>query len=141
MKYAVLWIVIRLYYVNLHDLIASDQIIVRKINEIHMKKLISLLFGTIVLAVSCDKYDHTPIWDKLNDHEERILTLEELCGQLNTNIESLKSIIAALQNNDYVTNVVAIVEGGKEIGYTLYFSKSDPVTIYHGKDGKGKRKP
>ena len=46
-----------------------------------MKKLISLLFGAIVLAVSCDKYDHTPIWDKLNDHEERILTLEELCGQ------------------------------------------------------------
>ena len=100
-----------------------------------MRKYISLLFATIALAVSCEQYDHTPIWDKLNDHEQRIQTLEELCGQLNTNIESLKSIITALQANDYITNVVAIVEGGKEIGYTFYFSKSDPVTVYHGKDG------
>ena len=100
-----------------------------------MRKYISLLFAAIALAVSCEQYDHTPIWDKLNDHEQRIQTLEELCGQLNTNIESLKSIITALQANDYITNVVAIVEGGKEIGYTFYFSKSDPVTIYHGKDG------
>ena len=100
-----------------------------------MRKYISLLFAAIALAVSCEQYDHTPIWDKLNDHEQRIQTLEELCGQLNTNIESLKSIITALQANDYITNVVAIVEGGKEIGYTFYFSKSDPVTIYHGSNG------
>ena len=29
-----------------------------------------------------------------------------------------------------------IVEDGKEIGYTITFSKSGTVTIYHGQDGK-----
>ena len=41
----------------------------------------------------------------------------------------------ALQENDYVTNITPLVQDGKTIGYTLSFSKSDPVTIYHGKDG------
>ena len=31
--------------------------------------------------------------------------------------------------------VDAFIENGLTIGYTIYFSKSAPVTIYHGKDG------
>ena len=100
-----------------------------------MKKLFTILSLACAMAVGCEEYDHTPIWDKLNEHEERLLTLEELCKQFNTNIGSLQDIVAALQKNDYVTNVVAIVQGNKEIGYTIHFSESGPVTIYHGNDG------
>lgn len=55
---------------------------------------------------------------------------------MNTNITSLQTIIIALQNNDYVTNIAPIKEGSKEIGYTITFSKSGSITIYHGQDGK-----
>ena len=89
-----------------------------------------------MLVVSCSKFDATDIWDKLNDHEKRIQYLENYCKQLNTNVISLQNIVSALQENDYITSVVSIMEGGEEIGYTLNFSKSGKVTIYHGADGK-----
>jgi hypothetical protein len=55
---------------------------------------------------------------------------------MNSNIEALQAIVDALQNNDYVTGVKPIYEDGKVIGYTISFSKSDDVAIYHGQDGK-----
>ena len=54
---------------------------------------------------------------------------------MNTNITSLQTIIIALQSNDYVVNIAPIVEGNKEIGYTITFAKSGSITIYHGKNG------
>ena len=101
-----------------------------------MKKIVLyLLIATMSIITGCDKYDDSAIWDKLTVFEGRIATLEQLCSQMNTNITSLQTVIAALQNNDYVTNIAPITEDGKEIGYTITFSKSGSVTIYHGKDG------
>ena len=80
-------------------------------------------------------YDDTALWDQIKDHETRILKLETLCNQMNTNISSLQTIVNALQDKDYVTNVASVKENGKEIGYTITFSKSGSITIYHGKDG------
>ena len=103
-----------------------------------MKKLLNLLLSAVmILAVSCsESYDDSLIWEKLNDHENRITKLEEICKQMNTNITSLQTIVEALQNNDYVTNIAPITMDGKIVGYTITFSKSGSVTIYHGKDGK-----
>ena len=99
-----------------------------------MKKF---LFGVwaLVSMVSCSKFDDSSIWEELRSHEERILRLETLCNQMNTNLTSLQTIIIALQNNDYFTNVAPIKEGAKEIGYTITFAKSGSITIYHGQDG------
>jgi hypothetical protein len=99
-----------------------------------MKKIIFSIM--IMFAFVACETDATAIWDKLKDHEARIAKLETLCDQLNTNISSLQAILSALENNDYVTGVTPIVEGGKEIGYTITFTKSKPITIYHGKDGE-----
>jgi hypothetical protein len=54
---------------------------------------------------------------------------------MNSNISALQDIVTALQGNDYVTSVAEIVEDGKVVGYTITFSKSGVVKIYHGKDG------
>ena len=62
--------------------------------------------------------------------------LRTLVNQINSNIEGLQAIVTALQNNDYITSILPIVENGKEIGYILNFTKSGSVTIYHGKDGQ-----
>ena len=102
-----------------------------------MKKLFTYLLVaiTLIIAGCSESFDDSAIWDKLDDHENRIAKLEELCQQMNTNISSLQTIVNALQNNDYVTGVTPIVEGGKEVGYTITFAKAQPITIYHGKDG------
>ena len=93
-----------------------------------------VMAGLLLLAGGC--YDDSEIWKKLEDHERRIQALEQLCSQMNTNIASMQNILTALQNSDFVTDVTAIKENGVEIGYTITFSKSGAVTIYHGKDGK-----
>ncbi|MBP3318072.1 MAG: leucine-rich repeat protein [Alistipes sp.] len=103
-----------------------------------MKKLfIYLLVAiTMIIAGCSESFDDSKIWDKLDDHESRIAKLEELCKQMNTNISSLQTIVKALQNNDYVTGVTPITKDGETVGYTITFTKSQPITIYHGKDGK-----
>ena len=100
-----------------------------------MKKIL-LSALTLLAIVACSKFDDSEIWSELKDHEERIVKLETLCNQMNTNITSLQTIIIALQNNDYVINIAPIKEGSKEIGYTITFAKSGSITIYHGKDGE-----
>lgn len=57
------------------------------------------------------------------------------CDQINKNIEALQAIVAALQDNDYVTSITPIYDGTTEIGYIITFNKSGNVTIYHGTDG------
>lgn len=100
-----------------------------------MKK-ITLVALSLIALVACSKFDDSAIWEELNKHEDRIVKLETLCNQMNTNITSLQTIIIALQSNDYVVNIAPIMEGNKEIGYTITFAKSGSITIYHGKDGK-----
>ena len=63
-------------------------------------------------------------------------SLKEQCEQMNTNIQALQTVVAALQNNDYVTSVTSIYDGVAEIGYIINFSKGGKATIYHGRDGE-----
>lgn len=86
-----------------------------------MRRLFVLLMMPMLSAVSCNKFDDTQIWDKLNDHEKRISALEELCRKMNTNIDALQTIVEALQKNDYITAVAPVTEGGVEVGYTIPF--------------------
>lgn len=95
-----------------------------------------LIALSLISVVACSKFDDSAIWEELNKHEDRIVKLETLCNQMNTNITSLQTIIIALQSNDYVVNIAPIMEGNKEIGYTITFAKSGSITIYHGKDGE-----
>ena len=101
-----------------------------------MKNLLSLLMCGLLLLGCSDKYDDSALRNDLNDLENRVTKLEELCKQMNTNISSLQTIVTALQNNVYVTGTTPLMKDGKEIGYTITFSKGNPITIYHGKDGQ-----
>ena len=103
-----------------------------------MKKFILYSLTAIILtAVGCsESYDDSALVGRVDDLENRVTQLEELCRQMNTNISSLQTIVEALENNDYVTSVAPITQDGKTIGYTITFTKSQPITIYHGTDGK-----
>ena len=104
--------------------------------------LLSVVLATSLALTSC-KFDDSDIWEKfgemeesIRDHEQRISALEELCKQMNTNIEALQTLVDALEKRDYITNISPIREDGKIVGYTISFAYSDTVTIYHGQDGK-----
>ena len=90
----------------------------------------------MLFAVGCQKYNDTPLKNRVGELENRVTALEELCKKMNTNISSLQTIVGALQNNDYVTSVTPVTKNGETIGYTIAFSKSAPITIYHGENGK-----
>ena len=106
-----------------------------------MRKSITCLILGILSLVACTEYDEIAMWNKNEDMGSRLSALEELCSQMNTNITSLRQIVEALQDNDYVTGVVPVVENGQTIGYTITFTKSGPVTIYHGRDGQSGSTP
>lgn len=101
-----------------------------------MKRILYLLFAVSALWSCNSDYDDSALTGRVDDLENRVAKLEELCKQMNTNISSLQSIVAALQNNDYVTGVAPITKNGEIIGYTISFAKSAPITIYHGENGK-----
>ena len=101
-----------------------------------MKKLLTFAALFAVVALTSCKYDDDDLWNSVHGLENRVAKLEELCKQMNTNIASLQTIVTALQNNVYVTGTTPFMQDGKEIGYTITFSKGNPITIYHGKDGQ-----
>ena len=106
-----------------------------------MKKIVTLLIFGLMSLASCTEYDEVAMWNKNEDMGSRLAALERLCDRMNTNVASLQRIVEALQANDYVTGVAPVVENGETIGYTISFSRSGPVTIYHGKDGQSGATP
>lgn len=95
-----------------------------------MKKTFALFCTVLLLSlVACQ---HEDIWNKLNEHDLRIQKLEEQCSKLNTNVESLHTMLMALQQNESVTDVSTIVENGIEVGYRITFSKFGTITILNG---------
>ena len=90
-----------------------------------------LLTGPVLTSCQ-DDYDDTALWDTVNDHEQRLAALEEWQNEVNHNIQSLYTLI---NTTDYITSVTPYLEGGVEVGYTITFLHSDPITIYHGKKG------
>lgn len=86
---------------------------------------------TLMIVPSCsDDYDDSEIKERLDKVENRVTALEKWCSIINSEIASLKRLITALENKDYVTGVETL-----ENGYKITFSKSGSITIQNGKDG------
>ena len=100
-----------------------------------MKRLLALLLASVLFGCG-ESYDDSALTGRVDDLENRVAKLEELCKQMNTNISSLQTLVNALQNKDYITSVVPITKDGETIGYTISFTQSAPITIYNGQDGK-----
>ena len=96
-----------------------------------MKKLLSLVFCGLLLFGCSDKYDDSALRNDLNDLENRVTKLEELCKQMNTNISSLQKIVEALQDNLSISKVEQISDG-----YIIHFSDGSTATIKNGKNSE-----
>ena len=84
------------------------------------------------LAACSDDYDDTALWEQVNDNTSRIEALEQWQDEVNNNIAALQQL---LNTTDYITSVTPVMKNGKEVGYTISFRNSDPITIYHGEKG------
>ena len=88
----------------------------------------------MLLPAACaDDYDDSALWDKVNDHEERLAALEKWQEQTNQSIAAMQEL---LNTTDMITGVSAVSEGGQTVGYTITFLHSDPITIYNGAKGE-----
>ena len=97
-----------------------------------MKKVISILFTTLLFLVSCNDFDG--LVERVDNLENKVAKLETLCNNMNTNISSLQALIQTLNDRDYVESILPVTENGIIIGYTVKFAKKDDVTIYTGTD-------
>ena len=87
----------------------------------------------MMLPAACaDDYDDSALWDKVNDHEERLAALEKWQEQTNQSIAAMQEL---LNTTDMITGVSAVTEDGQTVGYTITFLHSDPITIYNGAKG------
>jgi hypothetical protein len=92
-----------------------------------MKKILFLLL-TVVTVCSC--YNDNDLWDKVNDLDGRVETLETTVKKMNSEITTLQSLVDALNQGKVITNTEQTSDG-----YTLTFSDGSTVSIKNGKNG------
>lgn len=88
------------------------------------------LIGISLFAVSSCYYDDSELRGRLDQVESKVAELEKWCTTVNQEILSLKGLVEALENNDFVTGVTP-----SEEAYVITFSKGGNITIKNGKDG------
>lgn len=97
---------------------------------ITMKKFIFLIAACAAMfaAVSCDKHDD--LWNALDDLDNRVSAVEEQVAKAGSDLEALRSLVEALQENVTVDSVVETADG-----YTINFSDGTSAKISNGRDG------
>lgn len=96
-----------------------------------MKKLFYLVAAVGLLFAACSEYDDTDLVNRVGGLEQRVTELEETVAALNQDIVGVKTLVEAMQNNVYVSQ---IVEG--ETGYEIYFTNGEKISIADGKAGE-----
>lgn len=76
------------------------------------------------------------IWDELDELDNRVTALEEIVKKTNSDIAAIQTILNAIQNNVFVTNVITTPDG-----YTIQFSDGTSATISNGTDGADANTP
>ena len=97
-----------------------------------MKKIFTWMSLCLAVCFTACEYDDTDILNKLNEQEERLAALEKWQATTNNNITALQQLVNTM---DYITSVSPIMQEKDTIGYTINFLKSNPVSIYNGKNG------
>ncbi len=100
-----------------------------------LKATFTVLFASALLLVSCGSYDDSELRDKVNNLENRVAKLE---SAVNTNTQSIQTLVEASKNNDAVTGFSELTD---KSGYVITFASGKSVTLYHGKDGQNGSTP
>ena len=96
-----------------------------------MKKIRLLILAMSVAALAGCTADMDKFTERLDDLEARVAALETLCAQMNEDISSMRTVISALEDGLYITDVKNV-----SVGYRIEFSDGETITIRHGEDGE-----
>ena len=83
--------------------------------------------ATLLIVVGCSKYDDSELTGRVDNLENRVTALEELCKQMNTNITSLQTIVNALQNNHDASSVTPIMQESDIYHYQIIIQRTSQV--------------
>ncbi|MGM9735818.1 MAG: leucine-rich repeat protein [Candidatus Cryptobacteroides sp.] len=84
--------------------------------------------ASVFLSVSCSN-DNCSLKEQMNDLDSRVAKLEEMCSEMNTNINALQTLVNALQNKEFIESVSLLPDGE---GYSVVFSSGKTIALYNG---------
>ena len=90
----------------------------------------SVMLCIAACCASCE-FDDSELWNAVNDVNARVEALESATGRINSEVAALNTIVGALQNQLFITEVNTTAEG-----YEITFSDGEIARIYHGKNGE-----
>lgn len=96
-----------------------------------MKKIFVFACAALLGLASCTKDLENRVGALENKEESTQQQIADLAEKLNKEVEDLKKLIEALEDNIYVTSVSEIKENDKVIGYTITLSNGQTLTISH----------
>ena len=93
------------------------------------------LFSLLILAAllcSC----HNEIEANLSALERRVERMEQRCEELNTTLKGIQTMLDNLTKYDFITSIEPFYNATGVAGYTIFFTHSDPITLYNGIDAE-----
>ena len=88
-----------------------------------MKRFFKVLSMALVAVMAISCYDDSKVWEKLD-------SLESQLAELTSQVNSVSTIVSALEKNVYVKAVTEVTGG-----YEIEFTDGKKVTVKDGKDG------
>ena len=100
-----------------------------------MKKILFAICSAILAFCSCS--DMKELTGRVDDLENRVTYLEELCKDLNGNVALIQAFVTAHENDLYIKNVTEVSDG-----FTVTFTNGLTYTLKNGEKGnKGDKGP
>ena len=93
-----------------------------------MKKILFALCSAMLVFSACQ--DIKELTGRVDDLENRVSYLEELCSDLNGNVELIQAFVTAHENNLYVKTVTEVSDG-----FTITFTNGQTYTLKNGEKG------
>jgi len=100
-----------------------------------MKKILFAICSAMLAFCACQ--DIEELTGRVDDLENRVTYLEELCKDLNSNVALIQAFVTAHENDLYIKNVTEVSDG-----FTVTFTNGLTYTLKNGEKGnKGDKGP
>ena len=90
-----------------------------------------LAAGAALLITGCAE----PYYQKIEELQERVETLQDLCDKINQDLVALQTLVKAIESKDMITGVTEMKSGSVVTGYRINFVQHESITITNGQDG------
>ncbi len=94
-----------------------------------MKKIIVFLFAAMFALSGCQN-GMDELVDRVDNLEGRVTVLEQLCGDMNANIEAIQAFVSATKGNLFIEKVTEVADG-----FTITFTNGKTYTLKNGDKG------